>query len=105
MCAQVADRVRHLGHAFGVDNLDLHSSMDVLQSIRPSYVKINANALTELTPEEISSGYRALRTMVDTLDIQLIAVAVGNVEVYQHLTKLGIEAMQGNFIAEPKELT
>ena len=105
MCAQVADRVRHLGHAFGVDNLDLHSSMDVLQSIRPSYVKINANALTELTPEEISSGYRALRTMVDTLDIQLIAVAVGNEEVYEHLTKLGIEAMQGNFIAEPKELT
>ena len=105
MCAQVADRVRHLGHAFGVDNLDIHSSMDVLQSIRPSYVKINASALTELTPEDVSSGYTALRTMIDTMDIQFIAVAVGSQEVYDHLTNLGIDVMQGNFIAEPKELS
>ncbi len=104
MCSRVADRVRHLGHAFGVDNLNLQGSLEVLQSIRPSYVKVSASVLTELTPEQMTSGYSALRTLVDTMDIKLIAVGVSNKEIYDHLTQLGVEYMQGNYIAEPEEL-
>lgn len=104
MCMQIADRVRHLDHNFGIDNLDLKMPLDVLQSIRPDYVKVNANTLMDLTPEEMSSAYQALKTMINTLDIRLIAVAVESQEVYDRLLKLGVEAMQGNLLAEPKEL-
>jgi len=104
MCMQVADRLRQLDHQFGIDNFDLKESLGVLQSIRPSYIKVNANTLIDLTPEDVSSAYQALRTLVKTLDIQLIAVGVGSQEMYDHLRELGVDTMQGNLLAEPQDL-
>ncbi len=104
MCTQVADRLRLLGHQFGIDNFDLSEPLGVLQAIRPSYIKINANTLLDLTNKDVSSAYQILRTLVKTLDIQLIAVGVGTQETYDHLRKLGVETMQGNLLAEPRDL-
>ncbi len=104
MCMQVADRLRALGHQFGIDNFDLKESLGVLQSIRPSYIKVNANMLLDLTSEDILSAYQAFRTLVKTLDIQLIAVGVSSQESYDYLLKLGIDVMQGYLLEEPKDL-
>lgn len=104
MCMQVADRLRELGHQFGIDNFDLKESLGVLQSIRPSYIKVNANTLIDLTPEDVSSAFQALRTLVTTLDIRLIAVGVSSQENYDRLLELGVDIMQGNLLAEPQNL-
>ncbi|MFW2373069.1 MAG: LapD/MoxY N-terminal periplasmic domain-containing protein [Gammaproteobacteria bacterium] len=105
VCVQVAERVRRAGNSFGVDNLDLASSLQVLQSVRPDYVKINAKSLYDMTTEEIPAAYQALRTLVDTMDISLIAVAVDSQELYDHLKQLGVDGMQGNLLSESREFT
>lgn len=104
MCMQVADRLRELGHQFGIDNFDLKESLGVLQSIRPSYIKVNANMLIDLTPEDVSVAFQALKTLVKTLDIKIIAVGVSTQEIYDRLIELGIETMQGHLLAEPQDL-
>ncbi|MBL4850856.1 MAG: EAL domain-containing protein [Gammaproteobacteria bacterium] len=104
MCMQAADRLRALGHQFGIDNFNLKESLDILQSIRPSYIKVNANMLIDLTQPGMLNAYQALRTLVTTLDIQLIAVGVSSQKSHDHLLELGVDVMQGYFLAEPQDL-
>ena len=104
MCSRVSDRVRQHRHKFGVDNLDLGQSLQLLQGGQFDYVKINAHALYEMIDGEMTAGYQALRTISDTLDIRVIAVAVDSKEVYDALRKLEIENMQGDFLAAPEIL-
>ena len=102
-CAQVAERVKKSGFSFGIDNLDLASSLQVLQSVRPDYVKVNAKALYDMTTGDIPAGYQALRTLTDTMDIRLIAVAVDSQELYDRLQQLGVDGMQGDLLSETRE--
>ena len=103
MCTNLSDRVRQHQHQFGIDNLDLGQSLQLLQSGQFDYVKVNAKTLHEMSRNDMSAGYQALRTITDTLDIRIIAVAVDSQEVCDELKSLGIETMQGNFLgsAEP----
>jgi EAL domain-containing protein (putative c-di-GMP-specific phosphodiesterase class I)/GGDEF domain-containing protein len=103
MCAQVAESVRNAGQVFGIDNLNLGRSLQELKSVRPNYLKLNAQTLYDMTHDEIPVGYQALQSMVRTMDIKLIAVAVDSQEIYDHLQQLGIEAMQGNLLHEAEE--
>ena len=56
-----------------------------------------------MTQCDIPAGYQALRTIVKTMDIQLIAVAVDSQAIHDHLHQLGIDAMQGNLLGAPEE--
>jgi EAL domain-containing protein (putative c-di-GMP-specific phosphodiesterase class I)/GGDEF domain-containing protein len=102
MCSQISQRVRAHGHRFGIDNLDFGQSLHLLQSGQFDYVKIKASNLHEMMQGEMTASYQALRTLGDTLDILIIAVAVDSQEVYNGLRELGIENMQGNFLGEPE---
>jgi EAL domain-containing protein (putative c-di-GMP-specific phosphodiesterase class I) len=53
---------------------------------------------------EMTAGFQALRTLGDTIDLPIIAVAVDSREVYNDLRELGIENMQGNFLGEPEAI-
>ena len=88
---------------FGIDNLNIGRSLLELKTVRPDYLKINAKTLYDMTHDDIPVGYQALQSMIRTMDIQLIAVAVDSQEIYDHLQQLGIEAMQGNLLHEPEE--
>ena len=101
MCAKVSERVRRHQHQFGIDNLDLGQSLQLLQSGQFDYVKINAKTLYEMSRKDSSTGYQALRTITDTLDIRIIAVAVDSQKVFDELKSLGIDIMQGTFLDEP----
>ena len=103
MCAQIAESVRNAGQVFGIDNLNLGRSLLELKSVRPDYLKVNAQTLYDMTHDDMPIGYQALQSMVRTMDIQLIAVAVDSQEIYDHLKQLGIEAMQGNLLHEAEE--
>ena len=101
MRAKVSERVRRHQHQFGIDNLDLGQSLQLLQSGQFDYVKINAKTLYEMSREDTPAGYQALRTITDTLDIRIIAVAVDSQKVFDELKALGIDIMQGNFLDSP----
>ena len=101
MRAKISERVRRHQHQFGIDNLDLGQSLQLLQSGQFDYVKINAKTLYEMSREDTPAGYQALRTITDTLEIRIIAVAVDSQKVSDELTSLGIDFMQGNFLDSP----
>ena len=100
MCSQVSERVRSYGHSFGIDNLDFGQSLQLLQSGEFDYVKVNARVLHDLVENEMTASYQALRTIGDTLDLRIIAVAVDSQQVHDRLRDLGIENMQGNLLGE-----
>jgi diguanylate cyclase (GGDEF)-like protein len=102
MCAQISERVKKFGHQFGIDNLDPGQSLQLLQAAQFDYVKINALTLTELGFDEMASAFQALKTLTETLDIQIIAVAVDSQQIFDQLTTLGIKVMQGNFLNRPE---
>ncbi len=104
MCSQVSEQVRRYGHQFGIDNLDLGQSLHLLQNATFDYVKVNANTLKEMSAGEMSVGFQALRTITNTMDIQIIAVGVDSQQLFDELQALGIEIMQGNFFNEPQAL-
>jgi diguanylate cyclase (GGDEF)-like protein len=101
MLSKVSERVRRHQHQFGIDNLDLGQSLQLLQSGQFDYVKINAKTLYEMSRNDVPAGYQALRTITDTLDIRIIAVAVDSQKVFDKLKSLGIDIMQGNFLDSP----
>jgi EAL domain-containing protein (putative c-di-GMP-specific phosphodiesterase class I) len=57
-----------------------------------------------MSRNDMPAGYQALRTITDTLDISIIAVAVDSKEVIDELTSLGIDIMQGNFLDSPEAI-
>ena len=103
-CQQLADAVKRYGHAFGVDHLDLNIPMHTLQMINPEYVKISARVLDDLGEENDSSAYQALRNVVRTLDIQLIAVGVDEQALRDRLLVMGVDGIQGNYLGKPERL-
>ena len=104
MCVEVAEIVRKAGQKFGVDNLNPGRALHALQLVRPDYVKVNAKTLYDMSQSDVSGGYQALRTLTKTMDIKLIAVAVGDQNLHDHLQELGIDGMQGNLLARPEEI-
>ena len=104
MCSQVSDRVRRHRHQFGIDNLDLGQSLQLLQSAEFDYVKINAATLREISNSDMSASFQALKTMTDTLDVRIIAVGVDSQALFDDLQAMGIEIMQGNFLNEPETI-
>ena len=99
-CARISAQLRKRGHQFGIDNLDFGLSLQLLQSGQFDYVKINANTLNEMSREDIPSAYRALRTITDTMDIDIIAVGIESQDTVDKLESLDINSLQGNFVAE-----
>ncbi len=104
MCGKVSDRVRRHQHQFGIDNLDLGQSLQLLQSAQFDYVKINAQTLHEMGRNEMPAGFQALKTITDTLDIDIVAVGVDSQAVFDELKSLGINIMQGNFLDTPEAI-
>ena len=104
MCKQISARVHKSGHLFGVDNLDLGQSLQLLQTASFDYVKVSASALQNMNSEGQEEGYQALKAMIDTLDIKMIAVGVDSQLLFDELQHMGIEFMQGNFLNEPTPL-
>ncbi len=101
MGAKISERVRRHQCQFGIDNLDLGQSLQLLQTGQFDYVKINAKTLCGMSSNDMPAGYQALRTITDTLDIRIIAVAVDSQKVLDELKSLGINTMQGNFLNPP----
>lgn len=101
--AKISEKVRTLDHQFGLDNLDFSLSLQILQTTRFDYVKISAQTLCVMNNDQSNSAYQALKTITDTLDIDMIAVGVDSQELYDQIQQLGIKLVQGNFLSTAEE--
>lgn len=97
-------RLRERGVRFGIDNFDLSLSLELLQVIRPAYVKVNARTLAEMGSQVGAGSVGALTTITRGLEIQLIATGVDSEALKAAATQIGVDALQGNFIAAAENL-
>ena len=100
----IANLLKQAGHHLAIDRLDLGMDLQPLKFVLPRYVKIGANMMADMANSEIEAGFNALRALVGSLEIKLIAVGVDSDELYQRLKTLGVDAVQGNHIAEPTRI-
>ena len=100
----ICTRLREKGYRLGVDNFDLSLSLELLQMIRPAYVKVNARTLAEMASEAGTGGLRALTTITGGLEIRLIATGVDSEELRTVVNDIGVDALQGNFMAVAENL-
>jgi diguanylate cyclase (GGDEF)-like protein len=105
MCRQLEKRVHQLGHQFGVDHLDIGQALDVLQMASFDYVKINAQTLQDFGQDSLNPAFQALKTLTDTMNVEIIAVGVDSEVLRDDLFDLGIEYLQGDLIETPHALT
>ncbi len=99
--AAVAERIRQIGCRLGVDNLDLSLPMDLLQALRPNYVKVNARTLMDMMD---GAGIQNLRSLARGLDIQLCAVGIDSQDTLDTMLNSKLDAVQGNHIGKPRAL-
>jgi diguanylate cyclase (GGDEF)-like protein len=100
----IADRIKHIGCTFGIDNMDLSLNMDMLQALLPNYVKVNTRTLMDMVGEAGSAGMQNLRSLTSGLGIRLIAVGIDSQEELDTMVEAGVDAVQGYFIGKPEEL-
>ncbi len=100
----ITELLREYGCIIGVDRLDLGCSLQILQIIRPDYVKIGVRQLEDITDDEVHTAYQSLKTVVEALDIEMITVGVDSQEMIDRLNRLGISIMQGEFLGKPQEV-
>lgn len=100
----IADRIKHIGCTFGIDNMDLSLNMDMLQTLLPNYVKVNTRTLMDMVGEAGSAGMQNLRSLTSGLGIRLIAVGIDSQEELDTMVEAGVDAVQGYFIGKPEEL-
>jgi EAL domain-containing protein (putative c-di-GMP-specific phosphodiesterase class I)/GGDEF domain-containing protein len=104
-CRQLTDKVHAAGQSLGVDHFSLDWSVDFLRELKPEYIKLNANILDELSSDNSAGGYRALRNLTLSLNIQLIAVGIDDQALLARLQALSLDGMQGNLLGQPGKLT
>lgn len=99
----VIDRIRRLDCSFGVDNLDLSLPLDLLQQLRPDYVKINAQTLLDIYSEDHSEEWDKLRSITSDLNIRIIATGIDTREILDRIKEMNVDGLQGYFIGKPEE--
>ena len=101
----VVEQIRRLGCNFGIDNLDLSLPLDLLQQLRPDYVKISARVLLDMFDEHNSASWDNLRSMTSGLGIRLVAIGIDSDEMLKRIEAIGVDGVQGYFIGKPEETT
>ena len=66
------------------------------------YVKINAKTLQAMNRSDIPASIQALRTLTETVAVEVIAVGVDSQQMCDELRGLGIDILQGNFLDSPE---
>lgn len=97
----ISTMVKSFGHRFGIDHFTLpESGASYLQSIRPDYVKSNAEYLCDMMIDQESGNVReSLNNLTKSLGISIVAIIIENAQQMEVLKNLGITKFQGSFVA------
>ena len=101
-----ASHIHKEGWELGIDHFTVGTyDLDLMEKLRPDYVKINAAYLLSLIEgREGEVAKSSLFTLSKLLEIDLIAIAVDSESTAVRLRENGIMFMQGFWIAEAKEV-
>jgi len=99
-------KLKQLGVNIGIDHFGARlGNMLYLQDLHPDYVKLDASFSKAIENDEQTRNYlSSLSELTESLDIDVIAMAVENEDQIKALRELGIEYFQGYFFGAPAEL-
>lgn len=99
--------LKTLGVAIGIDHFGSRfSNLGYLQSIKPDYVKLDAAFSKVIEQDEQTRQYvSSLCEMANSLDINVIALAVESEAQLDAFSELGVTMFQGYFYGAPTPLT
>lgn len=107
MSSRISQKVKLHGHRFGIDNIDLGQSLNLIQSGLYDYIKINASNLAAKADDDAkagSEGFQALNTMTRTYDVDLIVVGIDSKQTFAQFASMGVRIMQGNLLGKPEAI-
>lgn len=101
----IAD-LRKLGIKIGIDHFGTRlGNVRYLQDLRPDYIKLDAAFSKAVENDEQTRSYvSSLCELADSLDIDVIAMAVENEEQLKAFNELGVKYSQGYFYGAPSAL-
>ncbi|MCW8963539.1 MAG: EAL domain-containing protein [Gammaproteobacteria bacterium] len=105
VATSIVDRIRNIGCCFGIDNVDPGLPLDLLQQLRPDYVKTKATMLDDILGSTGSADIQNLRSLTTDLDIKLIAVGIDSQQMLDQIKNTDVDGVQGYFIGKPEELS
>lgn len=104
------DRFRKLGVKIAIDDFGSgYSNFAHIFSLMPDFIKIDGSLVKELViNNNINDNvYILIQTVIEfahKLDIEVIAEFISSKELYDILMQLGVDGVQGYYIAKPKYL-
>jgi len=98
-----AKMLTHSGHKFGIDRFTVenNSNLNYLQVLMPDYLKIDSSYLHEMIKSKDGQKNNALKTLIESLDIKIIASNTEDKQVKDALEEAGIKYFQGSLLAKP----
>lgn len=104
-CENLCNIIRDNGAKFGIDHFGRQfGSMSYLQSLRPSYVKLDQSFAYMEDDQHNTELCRALANVAKGLDIQVIVTGIQQQTQLDRFTSMRLDAYQG-FIAPPIAIT
>lgn len=99
-----SNQLRESGHKFGIDRFSIEegTNLNYLLMLKPHYIKIDGTYLKDILHGEQGQTNPALQTLIESLDIKMIATNIEDLRVKEYLEKVGIKYFQGSLLAEPK---
>ncbi len=101
---EFSNMLRNAGHCFGIDrfNIEEESNLNYLQMIKPEYIKIDSQYLYSMLQGEQAQNNPVLQSLIERLDIKIIANNIENKSIKEFLEKMGIKYFQGSLLSKPK---
>jgi diguanylate cyclase (GGDEF)-like protein len=98
--------LRNFGINIGIDHFGTRlCNMRYLQDLRPDYIKLDSDFSKAIENDEQTRNYvSSLCELADSLDIDVIAMAVENDEQLKAFNELGVKFSQGYYYGAPSAL-
>ncbi len=91
------------GHKFGIDRFTVkeNTNLNYLQMLTPDYLKIDSIYLHEMIQGKEGQKNSALKILIESLDIKIIASNTEDAQIKDALETAGIKYFQGSLLAKP----
>jgi EAL domain-containing protein (putative c-di-GMP-specific phosphodiesterase class I)/HAMP domain-containing protein len=98
-----AKMLTHYGHKFGIDRFSIedNTNLNYLQMLTPDYLKIDSMYLYEMIQGKEGQKNSALKILIESLDIKIIASNIEDKQIKEALETAGIQYFQGSLLAKP----
>lgn len=100
---EFANMLTDSGHKFGIDRFSIeeNTNLNYLQMLTPDYLKIDSIYLHEMIQGKEGQKNSALKILIESLDIKIIASNIEDRQIKEALETAGIQYFQGSLLAKP----